>query len=365
MVLSNSGSLTKAESASSAAAPAQLDFTLWLWWILASAAGGAVAGALLSADFWPVLLLFGTVFAVPQWLVLRHYQDSAVFWVPFTGGGVILAWLAAIPAGYVALIYVGMTPPSVREALPSSLTPVALSILPGAVAGLVVGSVQHLILEFSHPPKRWWLAASALGGVALGQMFLLWVRYVIDATAFGLGYGRELFFPSLGMIGGAVYGITTGFVLGRFSFHSARDRDQASQFWTSLAAGCLAVALISGLVVESTESHERAAAVKQAESVGNRIHINMTLQRAHGILGSHPGLLRSVICPYDEARASSRLIFLYGRSPREEESSVLFVEASGPRRSQVVSLIRSAPNTGQVHSEEYANCRSEPRRFWD
>jgi hypothetical protein len=56
---------------------------LWLWWILASAASGAVVGALEEGgfQFFATLVLTGPLIGVAQWLVMRRYIRAAGWWV--------------------------------------------------------------------------------------------------------------------------------------------------------------------------------------------------------------------------------------------------------------------------------------------
>jgi hypothetical protein len=56
--------------------------SLWLWWMLATAAGGTVIGALSApTDFFWYIIMTGLVVGVAQWLVLRCYIPHSGWWV--------------------------------------------------------------------------------------------------------------------------------------------------------------------------------------------------------------------------------------------------------------------------------------------
>ena len=56
--------------------------SLWLSWLLASAAGGATIGALSApTEFFWYLFMVGFVVGVAQWLVLRRHTQHAGWWI--------------------------------------------------------------------------------------------------------------------------------------------------------------------------------------------------------------------------------------------------------------------------------------------
>jgi hypothetical protein len=56
--------------------------SLWLWWMLVTAAGGTVIGALSApTDFFWYIIMTGLVVGVAQWLVLRRYISHSGWWV--------------------------------------------------------------------------------------------------------------------------------------------------------------------------------------------------------------------------------------------------------------------------------------------
>jgi hypothetical protein len=130
------------------------------------------------------LFLFGAIFGLGQWLVLRrHYTTS---W----------AWLAAPILGALAFAFGALGGAIASLASPSATLATRVG---GAVAGAYLGTVQAVLLRPAfHQPVAlvfWTTIAGAFSA-----------KYWMDA----LGSPES---PLLGALGGGVYGFITGFAL--------------------------------------------------------------------------------------------------------------------------------------------------------
>jgi hypothetical protein len=181
----------------------------WLLWVLASAIGWAVGltaanltqlaleaasgGVVVEAEGGAVLegagnLLFGLAVGTAQWLVLRRQIEGAIWWAPATAGGFALA---GIVGG-------------------------ALQDAGAAVGGLVIslglgvaaGTLQWLLLRRQVKRAGWWVLGSTVlvfGGLITGLV----LSFVLTGAAPDVS-GSGIVFAA---VGGAAFGITSGFIL--------------------------------------------------------------------------------------------------------------------------------------------------------
>ncbi len=162
---------------------AQIGWGFWLWWVLASAVGLAVAGAADDAlsealDF----VAYGVPIGVTQWLVLRRQILRAGWW--------ILATLAAFAVGD-ALGLVG-------------------DDNAGDLVGIfLIGITQWIILRRQVSRAGWWVLAIPVGW-AVGLVVLGVIKEAVGLTV-DLTVGLTVTFA----VGGTVIGAITGAVLVR------------------------------------------------------------------------------------------------------------------------------------------------------
>lgn len=132
-------------------------WTVWLWWVLASAGGGAVGFAAADAvlDFVSAALqraididevvifgLIGAGLGMMQWLVLRNLFSQAGWWiVASTVGGAI----------------VGMGAASLSSEIELSL------IIAYGLSGAILGILQWIVLRRQTSRAWLWILASPLG----------------------------------------------------------------------------------------------------------------------------------------------------------------------------------------------------------
>jgi hypothetical protein len=155
--------------------------------------------------------------------VLRPYIRHAGWWVPITGLAVLLGWAVAFAVGIMLTLFFGMAVTIVGTAAVGVAVLAGFLVGPGAIAGLVVGTLQGLLLERSGLRPGWWVVASAIGGICLSP---------VAGAMFGfLRPIPVLFGPFTGPVDaaggaacGAAYGAVTGIVLGRLLDHSLAKR---------------------------------------------------------------------------------------------------------------------------------------------
>ncbi len=137
---------------------------LWLSWIVATGAAGAFIGYMaLPGDFFWELIGSGFVVGIAQWLLLRRYLKSAVWWIPVTGFGWIL--------GIYLMIFIGGVLNPVVEFLKSSgifWEVFWLNIVQQPINFASLGFAQWLLLRRYFQYAFWWILASALSGVVRG-----------------------------------------------------------------------------------------------------------------------------------------------------------------------------------------------------
>ncbi len=190
------------------ASPTQGVFRIWLPWVLASAAGGAIVGALEAGglQFLATLILAGFVVGAMQWLVLRSHLRAAWQWPLASGVGLLLGNLlnASLPISNLLEPLIG------PQAGPWGGIWLNMSfyLLPLTVAGIA----QWVVLR-QQAGAGWWLAISAVGGLVLGA--------VGSAVCYA---GCDMVTASAGAVvstavaygtGWAAYGIVTGWLLAR------------------------------------------------------------------------------------------------------------------------------------------------------
>jgi len=131
---------------------ARVGWGFWLWWVLASTVGFAVAFAVFEAvpeavGFAVRMAVGGASVGIAQWLVLRQQVSRAGWWVLASSVGLgvgLLVVFGVSPRGFV-----------VAEA-------VAFAVR-GVVGGAVGGIAQWLVLRRQVSRAGWWVLASIVG----------------------------------------------------------------------------------------------------------------------------------------------------------------------------------------------------------
>jgi hypothetical protein len=138
------------------------DWVLWLKWTLLSTLGWVVGWALTGE----MVIAVGAVVGMMQWIVLRPLVHQAGWWIVASGVG----WAA----GY-AVTTIAFSAESI--------------VLPGAVIGAALGTMQWLVLQRLVYRAVWWIVISSLSwaiGPILGAPL---VGAVVGAVT---GLGLEL-----------------------------------------------------------------------------------------------------------------------------------------------------------------------------
>ena len=167
---------------------AKVGWRVWLGWVLASVAGGAVTlavtGAMVRAgslNAAMVVVIFGSLIGaslgITQWLILRHQVSRAYMWVLASAvGGVGVGILGFAMGGAVG------------------------GPLGGSVIGAALGIMQWLAL-------RHWVSRT-----------YVWVLASIVGFALGLSAGEAVGFAVDGAVGwpvgGTIHGIVVGAITG-------------------------------------------------------------------------------------------------------------------------------------------------------
>ena len=166
-------------------------WAIWLQWVLLTTLGWLAATGLtmlLPANLDMllsstalfifqvlVILALGAGIAAIQWLVLRRYFAGAVRWIVASSVGMLIGGMMAFPLKLRDL-YVG----------PSGFQLDELAY--GAVFGVLMGSVQWLVVRTWVHHAGWWVLSSAIGwtlGMAVGELLPLnW-----NSSYAGLVYG--------------------------------------------------------------------------------------------------------------------------------------------------------------------------------
>lgn len=176
-----------------------VNWPLLVWWVLASAAGYAVAGLVEAAagSFSGVTIVApvavgATAAAALQWPVLRRRIPRAGWWVASGIGGAALVGAAAIAAG----VAVGLAAGAVGDAdagrdFGADVAGVTAAVMFGAALALV----QRRLLRREFARLGSWVLASSAGWIVAG---------FISGVTEGIAGWAVL---------GAVYGAISGFVL--------------------------------------------------------------------------------------------------------------------------------------------------------
>ena len=140
--------------------------TLWLSWLLASASGGTLLGALSAPNefFW-YLIMTGFVVGVAQWLVLRRYLPYAGWWILASGLGWFLGIMVSITTGEITAPIIELL------ASASGFWRVFwLDVVHDTVVGAGLGVGQWLVLRRHTQRAGWWVIASPIGRVVGGEV---------------------------------------------------------------------------------------------------------------------------------------------------------------------------------------------------
>lgn len=192
---------------------------LWLGWTVANAIGWAVgltfenaaqlaleaaSGGVLAASEGGLVqeavagLLFGLSVGAMQWLALRRRIAGAAWWIPATAGGFILAGLVGGALQDIGAV-VGVP---------------IISFVGGLVIsfglGLAAGTLQWLILRRQVKHAGWWAPASAILMFA-GLITGLTAAMILTGEGPGVSVSGAIF----AAMAGAVFGMTSGFILAR------------------------------------------------------------------------------------------------------------------------------------------------------
>ncbi|MEO1377342.1 MAG: hypothetical protein AAFW70_24285 [Cyanobacteria bacterium J06635_10] len=138
----------------------------YLTWLLATGAGGAFIGYMaLPTDFFWELIASGFVVGIFQWVILRRYINSAIWWIPLSGFGWIL--------GTYLLIFTN----GILKPLVELLTSVGglwevfwLNVTSQPINFTVFGFAQWLVLRRHFRHAGYWILASALSGIVSGAV---------------------------------------------------------------------------------------------------------------------------------------------------------------------------------------------------
>ena len=151
---------------------AQVGWTFWLQWVLASTVGFTLAYEVVRffgpfafyVLFAPEYALMGVVVGIPQWLVLRQQVPGVGPWVlatvvGFAVGGT-LAFVTLVAAGYYDL----------DDLVGRAVSPFLLSALFFAPIGPVVGIAQWIVLRRRIKAAGWWVLANIVAWVLFGAL---------------------------------------------------------------------------------------------------------------------------------------------------------------------------------------------------
>lgn len=215
--------------------------SLWRRWVGANAIGellGLGAVGLLAAALGPTLaesprvvpqLTFaaamiasgaveGLIVGYFQWRVLRHALPGVPRgrWLKATIVGALMAWtLGMLPSTVFAVLQ--PTSQLGPDTEPSNWVVYPAAALLGAVAGLVLASMQWRVLRAHTRNAGWWLPANALAW-ALGMP----IMFLIADLAVAFGYPTAVFLVPAGLLlAGAVVGAVHGVALVRIAGHTA------------------------------------------------------------------------------------------------------------------------------------------------
>ena len=164
---------------------ARVGWGFWLWWVLASSAGLAVAFPVAFAVLRGVIgvgavgfavagAVIGASLGIAQWLVLRRRVSWAGWWV------------LASSVGFAVGIAVSI---AVRMAVGIVMAGAGAGAVAGAVIGASLGIAQWLVLRRQVSWAGWWVLASIVGFAVIEAVAFAVLRGVIEGMAFAVaGY---------------------------------------------------------------------------------------------------------------------------------------------------------------------------------
>jgi hypothetical protein len=161
-------------------------WSFWLKWLLTALSfpvGGGVAFALAGSATSPLKgalagAIAGAVIGIAQWLVLRQFLSSGVFWILASGIGLA----AGLGLGLAVL---------------GARTDTVTLLLRAALTGAVIGLLQWLLLRQEFAMAGWWILA----------MTIFWVLGWAITRAVGVDLSK----------GWAVFGISGAIVFAALS----------------------------------------------------------------------------------------------------------------------------------------------------
>lgn len=171
--------------------------SFWLQWVIVTGISWVVGAVFyhtldlnLPGGFGEVIgeTIWGLLLGISQWLVLRQRLDRASWWILVTAAG----WLLSAGAGVV-----------LKHELGQSVGEVIYSI----VLGFIPGVLQALLLRLHMARARWWMRVGHVlfFGPLMGEEAAI---FSMGLEQGGLGFGIIV-----AIIGGVVFGITSGLVL--------------------------------------------------------------------------------------------------------------------------------------------------------
>lgn len=183
----------------------------WDWrWTLASATGeglgwlGAFAtlnglAALVSPTgeagvfFLMGALVYGFLLGIVQWLAMRRYLRSAR-WLPWT--------LATAAGGAMRWLILVLAALSLAQVLQAGALPAVVFVLGlGALAGILVGVCQALVLRLYISRTSWWVLSNAVAWIVIMPIWPLLFQFLTSVIA--------------GLVVGAITGALTSLTLVR------------------------------------------------------------------------------------------------------------------------------------------------------
>jgi hypothetical protein len=212
---------------------------LWVRWVVANLLGGTVgylAGVMLlaplggdsaawqSLQFLLVAVIVGAVLGLAQWQVLRDHLPtlSRGLWVWATGLGLAVPLMLTGFVGPIMAAAAGVVPGWQQVAMQSGSIvatlglansfPEALAAACGtaAIAGLMLGAVQWLLLRRYVQNAVWWIAANSAGG-AISMLVSLWISIIIvpakDNTAVWLLLNMLVGGPGIFILASIITGV--------------------------------------------------------------------------------------------------------------------------------------------------------------
>ncbi|MCJ8278390.1 MAG: hypothetical protein MJK14_00150 [Rivularia sp. ALOHA_DT_140] len=138
---------------------------LLIWLLPTGIAGAFIAYMAAPGDFFWELIASGFVVGIAQWVVLRRYINSAVWWIPLSGFG----WILGI---FLMIFAQGILNPVVEFLNSTGLfwEVFWLNLVREPVNFAMLGFAQWLLLRRHFRYAGWWIFASALSGAVRGAV---------------------------------------------------------------------------------------------------------------------------------------------------------------------------------------------------